>query len=50
MASGEGSATAAAEGGGEEESVYMCDGFLHKLSGLINKDNVNLVLSEQEAM
>lgn len=35
-------------GGGEGE--HLCDGFLHKLSGLINKDNVDLILSEQESM
>lgn len=40
-------------GGGVERDDgrgHLCDGFLDKLSGLINKDNVDLILSEQEDM
>ena len=35
---------------GEGEGGRLCDGFLDRLSGLINRDNVNLVLAEQETM
>ena len=37
---------------GESESARgrLCDGFLDRLSGLINRDNVDLILTEQESM
>ena len=38
-----------AEEGGEDRR-HLCDEFLDRLAGLINKDNVNLILSEQEGM
>ena len=34
---------------GEEEG-HACDAFTEKLANLINKENVNSILSEQEAM
>lgn len=35
---------------GKEGGERLCDEFLDRLSGLINKENVDLILSEQEGM
>ena len=48
MAENEGGS--ALESGKDEGKGHLSDAFLDKLAGLINKDNVNLILSEQEAM
>ncbi|CAI7998447.1 KxDL motif-containing protein 1 [Geodia barretti] len=34
----------------KEREGHLCDGFLDRLSGLINKENVHLILSEQDGM
>ena len=36
--------------GSKERAGHLCDGFLDRLSGLINKENVHLILSEQDGM
>ena len=38
------------DGGREEDRRRPSDGFLEKMSGLMNKENVTVVLSEQEHM
>ena len=51
MAAGGERPGAGSQGGGqEEEGEWLCDGFLDKFAGLINKGNVQAILSEQDNM
>lgn len=34
----------------DEEQEWLCDSFLERLASLINKENVQAILSEQERM